>query len=721
MSGRICFIGGRSAKPLVLTLVLVLLSAGIGGWLSAAGEPVAELKAAVAMLSSGRTQAGVAALRSLAPRMPQIADYLAFLRASANFNAGDFTETIQALDPVFRQTPVSPLQGRAAILGAQAYQKDGNPRAALELLRRYSRSLAQPEGELEIARSLEAANDLPAAVASYQNIYARNPASKESSEAQEALTRLQAQLADRYPAISPALQLARALKLLDGGDANRARRELTALAPQLTGTEREIALVKIGTAGYMARDASIARYLESLSVTTPDADAERLYYLFLSARRASNRSAMQDQLGELSRRYPTSKLRLDALQQMAAPYLVDNQSDDYEPLYRACYQSFSKETKAASCHWKVAWAHYLHRKSDAADLLREQLRMFPDSDDAPAALYYLARLAQEAGENATAGTYYRFIAREYPNRYYAIPSRTRFAETPQPADPNATAFLQSIPFTARNRVREFQPNANSRVRLERARLLAAADLDDWWPVELRYAADREDQPHVMAMELARQENRRGNFDQALRYVKHYVPDYLSIPFESAPPEFWRLAFPLPYRAEMERQARENGLDPLFVAALVRQESEFNPKAVSTSNARGLAQIMPATGLDLSRRLKLKPYTTARLFQPQISLRLGTYYLKTIADRFNGRWEAVLAAYNAGPSRVSTWSTWAEFREPSEFIETVPFAQTRDYVQIILRNADIYHRVYPTPVLPIARVNHDTGDVPGVTTRSTGAR
>jgi len=166
-----------------------------------------------------------------------------------------------------------------------------------------------------------------------------------------------------------------------------------------------------------------------------------------------------------------------------------------------------------------------------------------------------------------------------------------------------------------------------------------------------------------------------------------------MPIESAPQEFWKFAFPLPYRAELERFAKQYGLDPFLVAALIRQESEFNPKAISSANARGLTQILPGTGRELSRRLKMKAYGTPSLFVPAVSLQLGTFYLKTIVDNLGGRWEAALAAYNAGPSRAKAWSSWGEFREPAEFIETVPFAQTRNYIQTVLRNADTYRRIY----------------------------
>jgi len=382
----------------------------------------------------------------------------------------------------------------------------------------------------------------------------------------------------------------------------------------------------------------------------------------------------------------------------ASHFLVENQILVYEPIYRACYESFPKDPQAAGCHWKVTWGHYIRRLPDAADLLRAHLRMFPGAENSAGALYFLGRLAEDAHDPShditAARAYYEEILREYPNYYYNVVARERMKEIGTgPASAKVNEFLRGIDFPQRSRALNFEPNATARVRIERARLLASAGLDDWAVGELRYAAQNEDQPHVLAVELATMTTKTAGPDQAMRYIKRYAGNYLYLPLESAPAEFWKLAFPLPYRAELERFARQNGLDPFLVAALIRQESEFNPKAVSRMNARGLTQILPGTGRELSRRLKVKAYGTASLFVPVVNLQLGTFYLKTIVDSLGGRWEAALAAYNAGPSRARAWSSWGEFREPAEFIETVPFSETRNYIQTVLRNADTYRRIY----------------------------
>ncbi len=113
----------------------------------------------------------------------------------------------------------------------------------------------------------------------------------------------------------------------------------------------------------------------------------------------------------------------------------------------------------------------------------------------------------------------------------------------------------------------------------------------------------------------------------------------------------------------------------------------------------------------------------------MNLQLGAYYLRSVADSVDGRWEAALAAYNAGLSRAKDWSRWGEFREPAEFVETVPFTQTREYIQIVLRNADIYRQLYAAPeaasvktAAPASRVSYSDGiDQRTKSSRATGAR
>ncbi|HLW75510.1 MAG TPA: transglycosylase SLT domain-containing protein [Bryobacteraceae bacterium] len=685
----------RKRRAAILGGALVAIAAAGVVLRAASTDPLAELKAGAAALDASKYAVAIKTLAPLAKRIPKLADYAAWLLASAQFDAKNYADVPKALEPVWKQIPISPLTARAALLASKAYLQTGDATNALEILRRNYASLAQPPGDLAMADAFAAAGDSISAAIYNQRVYYSYPNSAEAAQADANMAKLRDQLGDNYPPAMPNAMLGRALKLLTTGNAPRARKELETIIPLLGGSERDEARVRVGVAEYEAKDNLRAEeYLASLEGLSPEADAERLCYIALAARRLKNHEEVHASLDKLARLYPNSSWRLQALISDANSHLIDNEFDTYEPLYRACYESFPTDPQAAGCHWKIAWGHYLRRREDAQEMLRTHLRLFPSSENSPAAMYFLGRLAEDAKDPGAARAWYEEIAREYPNYYYTILARERLIKVEHaPASPAVAEFLRSVKFQTRSRKLNFAADANSKSRIERARLLASADLEDWAEVELRYAAQNENQPQVMAMELATLSSRHERADQAMRYIKRYAPAYLFLPLDSAPAEFWKLAFPLPYRDSLDRFARQNGLDPFLVAALIRQESEFNPKAVSPANARGLTQILPTTGRELSRRLRVRPYSTASLFQPAVNLELGTFYLKNMVDGLGGRWEVALAAYNAGLSRAHAWMTWGEFREPAEFIETVPFTETRNYIQTVLRNAEFYRRLY----------------------------
>ena len=109
---------------------------------------------------------------------------------------------------------------------------------------------------------------------------------------------------------------------------------------------------------------------------------------------------------------------------------------------------------------------------------------------------------------------------------------------------------------------------------------------------------------------------------------------------------------------------------------------------------------PATARSLARRAGVKRFSNRSLFQPAINLRLGAYYLRALLDQWGGKWEPALASYNAGKSRVNEWITWNQYQEPAEFVESIPFTETREYVEAVLRNATVYRQLYGSKALSI---------------------
>ena len=160
-----------------------------------------------------------------------------------------------------------------------------------------------------------------------------------------------------------------------------------------------------------------------------------------------------------------------------------------------------------------------------------------------------------------------------------------------------------------------------------------------------------------------------------------------------PREYWERLFPLPYASQLKRRAAPHDLDPYLVAGLIRQESEFDAGAKSRAGALGLMQIMPATGRGLAQQLGIGGISNRQLYNPDLSLRLGTFHFKKVLERFKYRLEYTLAGYNAGEHRVDKWLTWEDFSDPEEFAESIPFTETRGYVQAVIRNTAVYRLIY----------------------------
>jgi soluble lytic murein transglycosylase len=154
----------------------------------------------------------------------------------------------------------------------------------------------------------------------------------------------------------------------------------------------------------------------------------------------------------------------------------------------------------------------------------------------------------------------------------------------------------------------------------------------------------------------------------------------------------RIVYPFPFQNIIIAEARERDVDPFLAAALIRQESMFNPRARSPVGALGLMQVMPATGKSLARNLGITRFRDDLLTQAELNVHFGMAYL---ADQLRsyGRLDAVLAAYNAGPGRIDRWREFPEYADRLLFAERIPYDETRDYVRIVQNNRRIYEALY----------------------------
>lgn len=648
---------------------------------------------------AGSYEAAFKHVESASARLPELTDYLAFLKGATEYRAKDYKNAATTLGKLAHTPGTSPMRTDAAILAANALLQTGDANEAIRLLRSPGLKERQPQFDFLLGKAYMIRGDNAQATPYLQRVAFRYPYRPEAPDAQALLGQAERALGDAYPPPTAADLLGRAEALRANRRYDDARSALESVIPSLLGEDRERAELHIAVMEYDRERTSIAQQmLQSLAPRSPEVDAERLHYLVQCARRL-NREEEMLRYAKLAREtYPNSPWTMDAHRWAGNYYLLKNDVKTYVPLFRACADARPQDPESAYCHWKVAWASYLARESDAAALLEDHLVRYPHSDKYAAALLFLGRLAERRGSLAAARAYYEELLTVEPLSHYAelaqesIDGRRLRAVKPE------TALAAKLAGLRGKELREDLTNvvetAETSRRLKRASLLSRAGMTDWVELELRsYEADP-GQRQLLAMELASVYAKDGDHFRALRTMKSMAPGYFRLRIDQAPREFWQLLFPLPYATPLAKYAPARGLDPHLVAGLIRQESEFRADAVSRAKARGLMQVLPSTGRSLTHKLKLGTYRVSMLDRPEVNINLGTYYLANIAAAFEGKLEYVLASYNAGKSRADAWKTWGDFREPIEFIETIPFSETRQYVLSVFRNALVYRQIYP---------------------------
>ena len=175
-------------------------------------------------------------------------------------------------------------------------------------------------------------------------------------------------------------------------------------------------------------------------------------------------------------------------------------------------------------------------------------------------------------------------------------------------------------------------------------------------------------------------------------MRRAYPQHLAAGGEGLPPEILQVIFPLTYWDAIRSTSASHDLDPYVTAALIAQESTFDPEAHSSANAWGLMQIVPSTGRRLAQSVGIRRFKTTMLTNADINLRLGTLYFSRLVEQFGGTYYA-LASYNAGESRVVRWKAERPGLDEDEFIDDIPFPETQNYVKRILGTAEDYRRLY----------------------------
>jgi len=388
---------------------------------------------------------------------------------------------------------------------------------------------------------------------------------------------------------------------------------------------------------------------------------------------SSSGDATRSALRAIVSRFPAdTSVASAALFLLADLYTDDANDDEARALYQQLYRTYPTSSRADDARFHAGIIAFAHDDvKTAARELDSLVTLMPRSQEASAALYWSGRAWAAAGDKANAEKRWRQIVSESLPSYYAEVSAKRLGTKAWVPPPRADSFPRFASIDS---------------AVARIALLERLGMD----VEARFEYDALDESASASPDrliaTARAMLERNQSSRAIRLAQK------AIDAGQRDGRAYRLLFPIIDREELTRNAKANDLDPALVAGLIRQESNFNPRALSVAGARGLMQVLPAVGEEVARGLRFPLWNSALLFDADANLQLGTAHLASYTKQY-GPLPRVLAAYNAGGSRVTRWATKAGVDDPELFAERVPFAETRDYVRIVQRNAAMYRALY----------------------------
>jgi soluble lytic murein transglycosylase len=537
---------------------------------------------------------------------------------------------------------------------------------------------------LDVARLQELRKDLPAAAAAYDRLDREYPASAQARTTVHRLAALRSLLPAEKDEARLTRELKKALALCEAGLPSDAAPLLRALKTKpLAPADLDLVRVRLGRSALaLTRTREATAELAAVAPTSAYAAEAAFYRAKLEALRTRSMQAYE----AVANGFPGTPWAEEALLALANNYQKDARDEEALPYYRRLLEAFPEGRFADRAGWRVGWGEYrAGRFAEAAQTLERTARLRHTTPFSAGLVYWAGRARLEAGDTERARQLLEETVRRYKNSYHGQRAQAilaGFARRPADKTPLLVARApdpqREIPEPAFTRIRQLLLIDQLGAAQEELSTLPASALSQ--------------------ATIAWIENRQGRLRPAITAMKRAYPEHISEAGDLLPPEVWRILYPLEFGDLLRAKAAEEGVDPALVAAIICQESTFNAGAVSSAGARGLMQVIPPTGRSLARSLGVR-YKTAGLHDPATSLGYGTRYLRQLFDRFGGRVERVLAAYNAGPYRVDAWTSGRPEMGDEEFVESIPFTETRQYVMIILANREHYRRIYDLGAAP----------------------
>lgn len=631
-------------------------------------------------------------------RLTDADDYVLWLRGQAFAAVGNYQQAMDAFEKLTAEHPDSIRATDAKLRWADAAIRAGRAASVADAIAPLTKA-NNAAALLTAARAYETLGDQASATKFYRRTYFFGAGTDSAKEAEAKLTALGQQLT---PANAEEAK-ARADKLFAAKDFANAQAAYTALITSFPDAATPgVNLSRLNVAIGLKKMADGQAAFNVIPSAAKEKD-QAYYDLTLGYAKnkmwAQARATAEEMRGKMAANPLTVKAWVDA------GYAARDAKVRGEETFflRTALINYPQAIEVAGAQFELAWLeHESKNHARAAELLVEHLAHYAakDTTNRGRAGYWSARNAELAGKIDVACTMYDAAAYRYGANWYGHLALQRIGELRGRGQCRTTAVFPSgslVPEAAANlkTVTVAPENAGPAeiARAAKGEELSTVGLFDWALDELQEA--QKDAPNSPKINLAaaRHHKMKGNNVAALLTLAKSYPDYAQMFPEEMGREEWEVFYPHMAWNQIANWAKQRNLDMYQVAGLIRQESVFNPRARSGANAYGLMQLLLPTAKLVARKYGVSAGLASGedLFQPALNIELGTAYMRDQLDKF-GRIEFMAVAYNAGPGRVPQWRAKLPL-EMDEFVEAIPFKETKGYVQGVIRNTAQYRRLY----------------------------
>jgi len=663
---------------------------------AAAGDPaLVQLQAALRLYSEEKYELALGRFSAAAtPKSP--------LRAHAAYYAGVSELRLQRFEAARKRfaalKETRGFVGEAAALGeAEAAHALGEYGDAAKIYEDILDEAAVdvPAIWLSLANAALADGDPKRAAAAYLHLYYEFPLSEHAAQAEGPLQTL--------PEVQPIaaanarykLEMGRGERLFAGRRYADARTSFVRLKPHATSEDADLVSLRLAEIEYFQGRYSNARESLRPFLTSGARQAEARFFYLMSQRGLRNDETFEQLVRALERDFPESTWAEEALNNLGTFYIQRDKDDEADAVLREMYARFPKGRYAERAAWKAGWTSYRKGEmSEAARHFESASANFPRSDYRPGWLYWSGRARAAMGDAPGALARYQLTITDYHNTYYGRLAEGILRKQGSALAPSRLVYAQGAAALAGED--DYFPPTEATIRT-----LLAAGLYEPAVKELEFArAKWGDSPGITATiawankQRAASESGTNQFTLArgsITLMKRAYPQFMAAGGDQLPREILMTIFPLQYWDLIRKNAALHGLDPYLIAALMAQESTFVPDIKSHAGAYGLMQMMPPTGRQYARKLKLR-YSLRLLTTAETNIRMGTMYFADLIRQFGGV-HLALASYNAGETPVRRWMSENPGLPQDEFIDSISYPETQQYVKRLLGTAEDYRRLY----------------------------